>query len=91
MKTHLGETITGARLTLARNYAASVNLRYAISIERGQVEFADHMTREAQLTIAKKERRLAKEIQAGKHDHNFTIWQRMNYNITGESVAFLPA
>lgn len=90
MKTHNGTTLNPHQLNQARKYAASINRRYAKSIELGTCDFASHITREAQLQIAKREHVQADAIEAGECDHNFTIWQRMNYFITGESVAFLP-
>jgi hypothetical protein len=33
---------------------------------------------------------IAADIEAGLFDSNFSTWQRMNYFLTGESVALLP-
>jgi len=33
---------------------------------------------------------IAEKIREGKLDHNFTVWQRIYMELTGECVAFLP-
>ncbi len=76
---------------LAREYAAKINhsmADHALDADRG---FASHVTHQDKIAYQKRQREYANEIEAGKHDHNFTIWQRMNYFLTGESVAFLPS
>jgi len=34
--------------------------------------------------------KIIKDIESGKLDGNFTIWQRMNYYLTGKCPALLP-
>lgn len=89
MITHLGKKITGKRLENARLHASKVEDRYAKSILEGKIEFASHVTRLAQIEIANKESKYAEEIREGRHDSNFTIWQRMDTFLTGECIALL--
>ena len=96
MKTSSGETIANEEyiqkatianeeyIQKARDYAASVNIEYADNIRDGKVKFST-MSPERIKEFEKKQRKLAEEIKAGKHDSNFTIWQRMNYFFTGKS------
>ena len=78
------------RLKLAREYAAKINWKLADTALDDDFGFASHVTRDDKLRYAEEQRIYAKEIEAGVHDGNFTILQRMNYYLTGECVALLP-
>jgi hypothetical protein len=52
--------------------------------------FADHVTDADKAQYVIEHNTYADEVEAGLHDHNFTVWQRMNYFKTGQCVAFLP-
>jgi len=73
----------------ARKYAAQINHKLADTCLDDDFGFASHVTHQDKLDYQLKERVHALEIEQGIHDHNFTIWQRMNYYMTGETVAFL--
>jgi|688.fasta_scaffold11062_2 hypothetical protein len=63
----------------------AVGLAYRI---RHCGNYADHVTEEQKDAILKESIRRAVQIQVGAID-SFTIWQRVNEILTGESVAFL--
>lgn len=90
MKTSNGKTYSEKQIQEAREKTAQVFIDYAEEIKKGEVEFADHVTKEAKLRIVKENLDYAEEVRQGKHDGNFVIWQRMNFYLTGESPAFLP-
>ena len=90
MKTHNGKKIIGQQLINARTHAAKGNDNYAKAIMTNKMSFPPHVTREKQIEIADHQLAYAKEIRAGKHDSNFTIWQRMDTFITGKCIGFLP-
>jgi len=73
----------------AREYASEIHKEMADSaFDDGY--FAPHVTEKQKDEYVEKQLKYAKEIEAGKYDNNFTIWQRMNYSSTGECVPFLP-
>ena len=90
MKTHTGQTISGQQLQRAREYATTVPQTCIDSIKAGTYGFASHVTQEdVQKELTRLENQI-EDILAGLSDDNFTIWQRMNYHVTGEMVALLP-
>ena len=74
----------------AREYAAKINWDLSAHAFDDDFGFASHVTQSDKQIYADKQKKLAEEIEAGMHDHNFTVWQRMNYFLTGESIPFLP-
>jgi len=74
----------------ARICAAKINHSLADHALDEDFGFASHVTESEKKQYAAKERQYAHEIESGKHDNNFTIWQRMNYFLTGECLALLP-
>lgn len=85
-----GLTYPPEQIQRARRYAARPSLRYARSAEAGKIDFASHVTSSQIYSIIREHRVYAREILEGLHDHNFTVWQRMNYYLTGECPALLP-
>jgi hypothetical protein len=77
-------------LNNARIYAAKVNRECAKHAFDPDYGFASHITDKDKQDYADKELKLAEEIENGLHDNNFTVWQRMNYFLTGDCVALLP-
>ena len=73
----------------AREYASKNLKEGARKIRSGEKKMASHVTKEEKLKIAKRKEDYANEIIAGRHDVNFTVWQRMNYYLTGECPGFL--
>ena len=74
----------------ARVYAAKINHECADHALDDDFGFASHVTLDDKLKYINKQRAYAYEIERGVHDHNFTIWQRMHYFMTGDCVPFLP-
>jgi len=56
---------------------------------RKQDAYASHVSEEIKEANLQKDLKNADYIEAGNVD-NFTIWQRVNKILTGESVALLP-
>jgi len=77
-------------LQAARGYAAKIDDEIAEHAFDEDFGFADHVTEEDKRRYADDHRKHAEEIRAGKHDHNFTVWQRMHFFLTGECAPFLP-
>lgn len=73
----------------ARQYAAQINYELSASAFDDDFGFADHVTNEQKAKYAEDQLIYANEIEQGLHDGNFTIWQRMNYYLTGECVPLL--
>ncbi len=74
----------------ARIYAAKINREIAAHVFDDDAGYADHVDDAWKQRIREEQLQHAEEIEAGKHDHNLTIAQRMHYFLTGESVALLP-
>lgn len=84
------KNISEKDLQRARNYAAEKDRDLAAHVFDYDFGFADHVTDDDKCDYAAKRISYAKEIEAGEHDGNFTVWQEMNYFLTGECVPFLP-
>ncbi len=54
-------------------------------------QYAPHVTEKQKLTRLRDALVLADEIETGMHDTSFWAWQRIYAELTGESIAFLPA
>ena len=78
------------KLQEAREYAAESNYKLAHHAHDKDFGFASHITEQDKDDYVEKQTKYAEEIEAGKHDDNFTVWQRMNYYLTGENIPFLP-
>lgn len=85
--THTGEVISGARLTKARNKVAGDWAALAHAIRRDD-DYADHVTTKQKDENLAQMLAEATDIRAGKH-YGFTIWQRINTELTGECIALL--
>ncbi len=84
-RTHTGEIIQGEKLQSALNKVADNWQRVAV-----QSDFPPHVTPEVVAEWNKRNFETAEKIRAGKID-NFTLWQRVNTELTGECVALLPS
>ena len=88
-RTHTGEIVTGERLQSALAKVANDWRDLARAI-RKQDRYAPHVTdavkEQAMLDMLAR----ADEIEAG-NVKSFTIWQRVDTELTGECVALLPA
>ena len=74
----------------ARAYAAKINYELASTAHDKDFGFASHVTEKDKDEYAAEQLKLANQIERGELDHNFTVWQRMNYFLTGECVPLLP-
>lgn len=52
-------------------------------------EFAAHVTAEQKASFLKKNQKEADQVRHGKVE-NFSVWQRINTELTGEEIALLP-
>lgn len=77
-------------LEQARIYAAKTNRDHAEDVLCGRVPFPAHVTENKKQEISENSLRLAEQIEAGEHDHVFTVAQRIHYYMTGECVQLLP-
>lgn len=82
-------TVARGDITAAREYAAQIHHQMADSVFDDDFGFASHVTDSDKRKYAEDQRKYAEEVLRGEHDNNFTIWQRMNYFLTGECVPFL--
>ena len=82
---------TAEELQEARDHVGQKTRDNAAAILRGEWGYADHCnTPKHWEGFAAKEIQLADQIEAGELDHNFTIWQSINYFLTGECPGLLP-
>jgi len=88
-KTHKNEIVSGEKLNKALNEVADdwANLQRKI---REEDKYAKHITEKQKDDALVKGLERAEEIRNGKNIDNFTIWQRINEKLTGESIALMP-
>ena len=89
MKLHTGKILTESELKEALAKVAN-DLREHAQMMRKSNYYADHITEEDKERFLAKDLEYANEVENGLHNRNFTIWQRVDYMLTGESVPFLP-
>lgn len=82
-----GKVIEGEYLKTILNEVANDWEKLAYDIRR-EDSYASHVTEQEKDENLKKDLKLAENIRQGK-ELSFTIWQRINLKVTGESVAFL--
>lgn len=87
-RTHIGEIVTGERLQAALNVVADFYVENAKGIRKEDL-YASHVTDDQKEDYLRKGLLYAEEIRLGKVT-NFTIWQRVNTELTGECIALLP-
>ena len=89
-RTHKDDVVTGQALIRAQHAVADWYRDNAYGI-RAEELYASHVTE------ATKEKRLqeqlaqAERIRSGVEPMGFWLWQRLNTELTGECIAFLPA
>jgi len=83
--THTGEQVSGKRLSDALNKVADDWAKIQRGI-RKEDKYADHVSEKTKEENLTKGLERAEEIRNGKNIDNFTIWQRINTELTGESV-----
>ena len=79
-----GETLQAARNTLAREY-----LKHADAVFTADYGFAAHVTPSAMKARRRRYQMMALGIARGEYDAQFWCWQKLNYLLTGNSVALL--
>ena len=53
-------------------------------------EYAKHVTRDTKQENLEADLLASRQIRAGEKNQEFWVWQRLIYQLTGESVALLP-
>jgi len=86
--THKGEVVTGKKLTDAINKVADDMVKGAN--KKRQEYYASHITEKQKDEFLAKDLKYAEEVRQGEHLNNLTIAQRINYELTGESIPILP-
>jgi hypothetical protein len=89
MKLHTGRILTESELKEALAKVAN-EYRETAHIMRTSNYYADHITESDKERFLVELLKKADEIEKGLHNRNFTIWQKVDYMLTGESVPFLP-
>ena len=88
-KTHKDETVTGEALQKARNTVADFWRDNAIAIRKEDL-YAKHVSEETKEKRLQDQLAQAERIRAGTEPMGFWLWQRLNTELTGECIAFLP-
>jgi len=88
-RTHTGEIVFGERLRVAISKVSAdlVALANDIYIENA---YGPHVTEQEKCKYRLEGIQRALEVGEGKHLGNFSIWQRINGELTGECVGLLP-
>jgi hypothetical protein len=86
-RTHKGELVTGARLHAALDAVADFYATNAHAV-RASGDYASHVTEATKDAMLAKSLALAADVRAGRA-MGFSVWQRVNGELTGECVALL--
>jgi hypothetical protein len=87
--THKNELVAGERLEQALNAVADWWYKNAYGIYEENL-YAAHVTAQQKLDNLNEGISLAGRIRNGSEPMGFWLWQRVNTELTGECVAFLP-
>jgi hypothetical protein len=88
-RTHTGEVVTGERLQAACKAVAQWQEENARAIRREDT-YASHVTEEQKEQALSEYLAWAEKNRKQENLHNFSVWQRVNTELTGECVALLP-
>lgn len=88
-RTHQGEVVKGKRLQAALNKVADFWAENAKAV-RLEDAYADHVTEATKENILQQHLEQAERIRQGTEPMGFWLWQRVNEELTGECVAYLP-
>jgi hypothetical protein len=80
---------TQKQIQAARRYAIRPNIAGIRKAKTDPKFFAAHVTPTRVRDYIEKQYQSSRDILAGDADHNFTVWQRMNYKLTGECPGLL--
>lgn len=90
-QTHLGEVLPAndAKLVAA---CETVAQWYEDNARATRIEdaYASHVTEQKKDELMLKQFDWAEQVRQRKNLHNFSVWQRVNAELTGECVALLP-
>ena len=88
-RTHTGEVVTGERLNQAFNAVADFweNNAHAIYAEDG---YGSHVSEKTKHDALERQLSQATRIRVGTEPMGFYLWQRVNTELTGECIGFLP-
>ena len=89
MKLSNGKTLSPEELTKALQTVSADMVKLAEAIYKEDA-YASHVTAATKKSILGKALVYASDVGKGLHTNNFTIWQRVDYLITGKSIALLP-
>ena len=78
------------QIQAARDTVAAQKDHLAVICFDDDFGFASHVTHADKVAYSEERKQFAKEIRNGIHDNNFTVRQKMYYELTGESIPFLP-
>jgi len=87
--THTGEIVTGERLTKALNAVADFWAQNAMAVYKENA-YASHVSEKTKINNRERQLEQAERIRSGNEKCGFWLWQRINTELTGECVAFLP-
>lgn len=87
-KTHEGNIISGKTLEKVLHKVACDMEKSAENIYNND-PYASHVTQTQKLENLHKSYDSAENIRRGENLHNFTIWQRVNTELTGQCIGFL--
>lgn len=87
--THKGEVISDEKLDIALNKVAENLIKNAKGIREEDL-YASHVTEKQKEDNLNKRLIYAEEVRNGEHLNNLSIAQRVNYELTGESIPILP-
>lgn len=88
-RTHAGTLVEGAALQKAQGKVADDLAALARGIFQEDC-YAAHVTRAEKETYLQDGLKQAERVRAGKEPIGFWLWQRIDTELTGECVAFLP-
>ncbi len=78
------------QIQTARDAVAAQKDHLSVICFNDDFGFASHVTHADKVAYSEGRKQFAEEIRNGEHDNNFTIRQKMYYELTGESIPFLP-
>ena len=88
VKTSNGVILKGEELENILKVVSKDLIDTAYAVYNGNY-YASHITEENKKEFLNKSIEYAREVELGKHNNNFTFWQRMNYIHTGNCIPFM--
>jgi hypothetical protein len=88
--THDNKTVTGEPLRKARATVANWYRENARAVKKENL-YAAHVTEKKKEQLMTDQLALADRIESGEQPVVFWLWQRLNTELTGECISFLPS